>query len=83
MNNYIFLLKYDFSKILHNRSNILRVFPDMANLYEGYAKCSSCSRNRIGRSVLVNILDMSKYDENQKRVLKTLLPTDVYRNITK
>ncbi len=79
MSKYRFLRRFDFNKVLNKESTITRAFPEYKERFLPVnTNCASCTRKHIGRAILIDMIQRTDLNETQLRVIKQLIPLDVY-----
>ncbi len=84
MYKYVFLTRYNFSNIFNSKARIINAFPELVDNFKDYTNgCTKCKQKRLGKAILLNIIERTSFNDVQKIVIKDILPTDVYQQVIK
>ena len=67
-------------KMLNMKSTVLKLYPELAHLYNAPTGCSKCGKNRRGRAILDYILKDPDMGSKDEKAMALLLPEHMIKN---
>ena len=61
-------------KVLHRKSTVLALYPELQRLYSNTQGCPKCKKNSKGRAILLHILNDTDLENKDKKALAQILP---------